>query len=111
MAEPIQVPMLLSHARSLAKHSSAPVSSLLQPIDKAQSQPWPTETSMRQGILFAQGGSMVGLGDVVHQVPGEADGAADVDEADGEHEWDRRPVEPGPGPVFTLDLNSDSEDE
>ena len=69
--ELLPVGPLLAHARSLARHSSAPVSSLLAPIDKAQYQPWPTETAMRGGILFREGGSMSGIGDVGHMGEGE----------------------------------------
>jgi len=62
MIDPIHVPNLLAHAHALARHSSAPVSSLLTPIDKAQYQPWPTENAMRQGLLFQMEGSMSGIG-------------------------------------------------
>jgi mediator of RNA polymerase II transcription subunit 4 len=60
--DPIHIPSSLSHAHALAKHSSAPISSLLTPIDKAQYQPWPTENAMRQGLLFQMEGSMSGIG-------------------------------------------------
>jgi mediator of RNA polymerase II transcription subunit 4 len=62
MADPIHVPKLLAHAHALAKHSSAPISSLLTPIDRQQYQPWPTENAMRQGLLFQMEGSMSGVG-------------------------------------------------
>jgi len=62
MVDPIQVPKLLAHAHALAKHSSAPISSLLTPIDRQQYQPWPTENAMRQGLLFQMEGSMSGVG-------------------------------------------------
>ena len=62
MADPVQVPKLLAHAHALAKHSSAPISSLLTPIDRQQYQPWPTENAMRQGLLFQMEGSMSGVG-------------------------------------------------
>lgn len=55
--------MLMAHAQSLSKHSSAPVSSLLAPVDKAQYAPWPTEMSMRMGLLFQLEGSMSGMGE------------------------------------------------
>jgi mediator of RNA polymerase II transcription subunit 4 len=62
IVDPIDIASLLSHAHGLARHSSAPVSSLLTPIDKAQYQPWPTEGAMRQGLLFQMEGSMSGIG-------------------------------------------------
>ena len=62
IADPIHVPKLLAHAHALAKHSSAPISSLLTPIDRQQYQPWPTENAMRQGLLFQMEGSMSGVG-------------------------------------------------
>lgn len=62
MIDPIHVPKLLAHAHALAKHSSAPISSLLTPIDRQQYQPWPTENAMRQGLLFQMEGSMSGVG-------------------------------------------------
>lgn len=62
VSDPIDVASLLSHAHGLARHSSAPVSSLLTPIDKAQYQPWPTENAMRQGLLFQMEGSMSNVG-------------------------------------------------
>ncbi|WVR09046.1 hypothetical protein IAU60_006106 [Kwoniella sp. DSM 27419] len=60
---PIPVRKLLTQASALARHSSAPVSSLLAPVDKAQYQPWPTEMAMRQGLLFQLEGSMGGMGE------------------------------------------------
>ena len=58
IAVPLNVPTLLAHAQALAKTSSAPTSTLLTPADKAQSLPWPSEASMRMGLLFQTQGSM-----------------------------------------------------
>jgi hypothetical protein len=64
LPDPLPVKPLLAHAQALATHSSAPVSSLLTPLDRANALPWPTEAAMRQGLLFALQGSMSGVGDV-----------------------------------------------
>lgn len=59
---PANVPILLAHAHALSRTTSAPVSSLLAPVDKAQATPWPNEMNMRQGLLFQLEGSMSGMG-------------------------------------------------
>lgn len=62
--DPVSVDQLIAHAHALAKTTSAPVSSLLAPVDKAAATPWPNEAAMRQGLLFQLEGSMSGVGDV-----------------------------------------------
>lgn len=62
--DPVSVDQLIAHAHALAKTTSAPVSSLLAPVDKAAATPWPNEAAMRQGLLFQLEGSMSGIGDV-----------------------------------------------
>lgn len=62
--DPISSSTLLSTAQNLSSHSSAPISVLMAPQDKAQYMPWPTEGAMRSGILFMMGGSMSGVGDI-----------------------------------------------
>ncbi|ORX39350.1 vitamin-D-receptor interacting mediator subunit 4-domain-containing protein [Kockovaella imperatae] len=106
--DPLPVQPLLAHARSLARHSSAPVSSLLAPIDKAQYQPWPTETAMRAGILFREGGSMSGIGDV--GIVGEERPQEAVQMMEEDYMQQEESRRPAPA-VFSLDLNSDSDDD
>lgn len=62
--DPVSVDQLIAHAHALARTTSAPVSSLLAPVDKAAATPWPNEAAMRQGLLFQLEGSMSGVGDV-----------------------------------------------
>jgi hypothetical protein len=63
-SEPLSSSTVLAMAQNLSLHSSAPLSALLPPQDKAQYMPWPTEAAMRAGILFMMGGSMSGVGDL-----------------------------------------------
>jgi mediator of RNA polymerase II transcription subunit 4 len=130
--DPLPVPQILSHARALAKHSSAPVSHLLSDVDKAQYQPWPTETAMRAGILFREGGgSMSGLGDIGVMGEGKSFKVVGVDldrelmswcteqaqkqsqYMDVEDHYVHQEAQPNVshGHVFDLDLNSDDSDE
>ncbi|RSH95027.1 hypothetical protein EHS25_000113 [Saitozyma podzolica] len=109
--DPLPVKPLLAHAQALATHSSAPVSSLLTPLDRANALPWPTEAAMRQGLLFALQGSMSGVGDVgkigdeTKEVPAETrETQREVIHEDTGRRFD-------PNAVFELDLNSDSEED
>ena len=127
MVEAIHVPRLLAHAHALAKHSSAPISSLLAPIDRAQYMPWPTENAMRQGLLFQMEGSMSGVGQTGQVGDGTSPPPitkASLTNAEGEEEdvimAEQVPAQVhreevgrkyDPDAVFTLDLNSDSDDE
>ncbi|KAK8844058.1 hypothetical protein IAR55_006852 [Kwoniella newhampshirensis] len=108
---PIPAKTLLSHAQALARHSSAPVSSLLAPIDKAQCTPWPTEMNMRQGLLFQLEGSMSGMGE--KGIVGDEGAAVPPKEERREeviqHEEPRRRYDPNA--VFHLELNSDDSDD
>jgi hypothetical protein len=77
--------------------------------EKGIYKPWPTENAMRQGILFIEGGSLPGLGEIEEQVPGQVGPAPPADEMEDivEERRERRTVPA----VFNLDLNSDSEDD
>ncbi|GMK57129.1 hypothetical protein CspeluHIS016_0309690 [Cutaneotrichosporon spelunceum] len=106
--DPVDVPVLLAHAHALARTTSAPVSSLLAPVDRAHATPWPNETQMRQGLLWQLGGSMSGMGDV------GAIGEDREEEKQGErvevvHEEQLRRY--NPEAVFKLDFNSDDSDD
>ncbi|KAL0247756.1 hypothetical protein I308_103834 [Cryptococcus tetragattii IND107] len=108
--EPVPAKTLMAHAQSLSKHSSAPVSSLLAPVDKAQYAPWPTEMSMRMGLLFQLEGSMSGMGE--RGVVGEEQKAPQKVEGRREHvEHEESGRRYDPNAVFQLDLNSDDSDE
>ncbi|WWD21288.1 hypothetical protein CI109_105772 [Kwoniella shandongensis] len=108
---PIHVKTLLSHAQALSRHSSAPVSSLLAPVDKAQYTPWPTEMSMRQGLLFQLEGSMSGMGEkgVVGDETAVAQPREERREEAVQHEEPGRRYDPNA--VFHLELNSDDSDD
>ncbi|WOO81462.1 Mediator of RNA polymerase II transcription subunit 4 [Vanrija pseudolonga] len=105
--DPVGVPVLLAHAHALARTTSAPVSSLLAPVERAQAAPWPNEAAMRQGLLFQLEGSMSGVGDVgvvgEEQVPEERhEERHEVVQEDSGRRFD-------PSAVFQLDLGSDDE--
>ncbi|KAL1411149.1 hypothetical protein Q8F55_002099 [Vanrija albida] len=105
--DPVGVPVLLAHAHALARTTSAPVSSLLAPVERAHAAPWPNETAMRQGLLFQLEGSMSGVGDVgvvgEEQAPEERQEAQhDVVQEDSGRRFD-------PSAVFQLDLGSDED--
>lgn len=108
---PLNVPALLAHAQALAKTSSAPTSTLLTPADRAQSLPWPSEASMRMGLLFQTQGSMTQgetgtLGDEIPLATSAMD--MQVDEVQHHAHEERRQYDPDA--VYNLDLNSDSDD-
>ncbi|EKD04791.1 hypothetical protein A1Q2_00902 [Trichosporon asahii var. asahii CBS 8904] len=106
--DPVSVDQLIAHAHALAKTTSAPVSSLLAPVDKAAATPWPNEAAMRQGLLFQLEGSMSGVGDV--GVVGDATAPEPAQPAPQVvHEEPGRRYDPGA--VFQLDLNSDDSDD
>ncbi|WVO15407.1 hypothetical protein L204_103065 [Cryptococcus depauperatus] len=109
--EPISVKTLMAHARSLAKHSSAPVSNLILPVDKDQYVPWPSENVMRMGLLFKLSGSMSGAGqfgnvyEEQHIRPQQHDNARQPEQQEeSSRKYD-------PDAVFQLDLNSDDSDD
>jgi mediator of RNA polymerase II transcription subunit 4 len=131
--DPIKIPTLLAHAHALAKHSSAPLSSLLTSIDKAQYQPWPTENAMRQGLLFQMEGSMSGVGQTgeigdgtslsyisyrcIYEIGADWTESKDVIMAEAQTQAapqihrEEHGRKYDPDAVFTLDLNSDSDDD
>ncbi|RXK36781.1 hypothetical protein M231_05942 [Tremella mesenterica] len=102
---PLNIPNLLAHAQALSKTSSAPISSLLTPSDKAQYPPWPTEAAMRMGLLFQLQGSMTQgqTGEIAEEIPTQS----------MEIEQPTLPQEEGrsydPDAVYNLDLDSDSD--
>ncbi|ORY28782.1 vitamin-D-receptor interacting mediator subunit 4-domain-containing protein [Naematelia encephala] len=107
---PLQVEPLLAHALALGNTTSAPVSSLIAPVDLAQHKPWPTEMSMRMGILFKSAGSMSGMGDtgLIGDERKEVEKAV-ADRYDGHREETDRVADRHA--VFNLDLNSDDSDD
>ncbi|ODO06121.1 hypothetical protein L198_01353 [Cryptococcus wingfieldii CBS 7118] len=109
--EPILAKTLLAHAQALGKHSSAPVSTLLAPVDRAQYTPWPTEMNMRMGLLFQLEGSMSGMGETGMV----GDQQAAQPEVEERREEPVQVEESGrrydPNAVFQLDLNSDDSDD
>ncbi|TYJ57659.1 hypothetical protein B9479_001512 [Cryptococcus floricola] len=109
--EPILAKTLLAHAQALGKHSSAPVSTLLAPVDRAQYTPWPTEMNMRMGLLFQLEGSMSGMGET--GVVGDQQAAQpEVEERREEPvEVEESGRRYDPNAVFQLDLNSDDSDD
>ena len=127
MVDPIHVPKLLAHAHALAKHSSAPISSLLTPIDRAQYMPWPTENAMRQGLLFQMEGSMSGVGQTgqvgdgtsppritkarLTTTEGEEEDVIMAEQVPAQVHREEVGRKYDPDAVFTLDLNSDSDEE
>jgi mediator of RNA polymerase II transcription subunit 4 len=103
---------------------------LLTPIDKAQYQPWPTENAMRQGLLFQMEGSMSGTGQTGQIGDGQSltffsHGQIGTDCTENKQEdvvmaevpsmaqvhREEQARRYDPEAVFTLDLNSDSDDE
>ncbi|WRT69082.1 uncharacterized protein IL334_006065 [Kwoniella shivajii] len=109
---PVHAATLLSHAHSLARHSSAPISSLMADVDKAQYQPWPTEMSMRMGLLFQMSGEGMGGMGQKGTVGEETKATAETVEQPQPtiiHEEPSRRYDPNA--VFTLDLNSDDSDD
>ena len=129
MIDPIPVRPLLAHAQALARTSSAPVSSLLAPVDRVGAEPWPNEVNMRMGLLFRLEGSMGGVGDVgvigdgklslqtsaetLIMFSGAEQGlvepAMEVEEPSVQREERGRRFDPDA--VFQLDLNSDESDD
>ncbi|TXT13710.1 hypothetical protein VHUM_01077 [Vanrija humicola] len=115
--DPVGVPVLLAHAHALARTTSAPVSSLLAPVERAQAAPWPSEAAMRQGLLFQLEGSMSGVGDVGvvgegKQVVGRALTAEQVPEERQEERYEvvqEHSRRENATAVFSLDLGSDDE--
>ncbi|BEJ15123.1 hypothetical protein CspHIS471_0408900 [Cutaneotrichosporon sp. HIS471] len=106
--DPVGVPVLLAQAHALSRTTSAPVSSLLAPVDRAQATPWPNETQMRQGLLWQLGGSMSGMGDV-GVIGQDREPEKQGERVEVVHEEQVRRY--NPEAVFKLDFNSDDSDD
>ncbi|WVQ81396.1 hypothetical protein IAT38_003520 [Cryptococcus sp. DSM 104549] len=109
--DPVRAKPLLAHAQALARHSSAPVSGLLAHVDRAQHVPWPTEMSMRMGLLFQLEGSMSGMGEKGVVGDEQQVTAPRVEQRREEVQQEEPSRRYDPNAVFQLDLNSDDSDD